>query len=218
MATFRGWSAAAVDFYTQLEGDNSRSFWLAHKAIYDAEVRAPFDALNELVEAEFGPLKVFRPNRDVRFSADKSPYKTRCYALTEDEGGASYYVEVSAKGVVAATGYWMMDNEQLARYRQAIDGDDAVASVLRHAIDEVTANGFGVEGQALKTAPRGYRRDHPEIELLRHRSVAVIKTFAPARWMHTGAAADRIIDVWRAGRPVNDWLARYVGPSRSDPR
>ncbi len=69
MATpFSGWSQAAFDFYRELESDNTRTFWLAHKAVYDNEVRAPFDALSELVAVEFGELKVFRPNRDVRFS------------------------------------------------------------------------------------------------------------------------------------------------------
>ncbi len=94
MASFRGWSDAALDFYRQLEADNTRAFWQSHKDVYEREVRAPFDRLGELVAEEFGPLRVFRPYRDVRFSKDKAPYKTRCYAATEGERGEAYYVEI----------------------------------------------------------------------------------------------------------------------------
>ena len=88
MSTFRGWADTALDFYRDLERDNSRAFWTAHKEVYERDVKAPFDALSVLVAEEFGPLRVFRPYRDVRFSKDKSPYKTRCYAVTEGEGGS----------------------------------------------------------------------------------------------------------------------------------
>lgn len=217
MATsFRGWSEAALDFYRQLEADNTRAFWTAHKDIYDTEVRAPFDGLSDLVAEEFGPLKVFRPHRDVRFSKDKTPYKTRCYAVTEGEGGEAYYVEVSAKGLVVATGYWMMVNDQLARYRQAVD-DAASGPALAQALAEVQAKKLRIEGHELKTAPRGYPRDHPRVELLRRKSVAALRSFEPAPWLHTAGAARRITDTWRAARPMNDWLARHVGPSTEPP-
>ena len=91
-STFRGWSEAALDFYRRLELDNSRTFFLANKEIFEGEVRAPFDALGDQVADDFGPLRVFRPQRDIRFSKDKTPYKTRCYGVAEGEGGAAYYV------------------------------------------------------------------------------------------------------------------------------
>src|SRR3954451_11331923 len=143
--TFSGWSNAALDFYRELEQNNDRAYWLAHKQVYDTEVRAPFDALTELVNEEFGPLRVFRPNRDVRFSKDKSPYKTRCYAVTEGEGGEAYYVEISTKGLVVATGYWMMANDQLARYRAAVDEEDAGAALVRIVAD-LRGQDLSVEG------------------------------------------------------------------------
>jgi uncharacterized protein (TIGR02453 family) len=217
MATrFRGWSDAALDFYRELEVENTRTFWAAHKAIYDAEVRAPFDALNDLVADEFGPLKVFRPHRDVRFSKDKTPYKTRCYAVTEGDGGEAYYVEISATGLVAASGYWMMARDQLARYRAAVDDDEAGPS-LEQTIAALRRGRLTIEGHGLKTAPRGYPRDHPRIELLRHTSVAALRSFDPAAWLHTSGAAKRITDTWRAAAPMNSWLAEHVGPSSEAP-
>lgn len=216
MTTFRGWPDTALAFYRDLEQDNSRAFWVAHKDVYERDVKAPFDALSELVADEFGPLRVFRPNRDVRFSKDKSPYKTRCYAVTEGDGGEAYYVEISTKGLVAATGYWMMASDQLSRYRAAVD-DDQAGPVLARTLADLRQQTLTIEGHGLKTAPRGYPRDHPRIELLRHKSLAAMRTFAPARWLTTGAAAERIVDVWRAARPMNDWLGRHVGPSTEPP-
>lgn len=214
--TFTGWSEAAIDFYRGLEAHNDKAYWAANKHVYEVEVKAPFDALGQLVAEEFGPLKVFRPYRDVRFSKDKTPYKTRCYAVTEGEGGEAYYVAFSAQGLDVATGYWMMANDQLARYRQAVD-DPKVGSALEAALAEVKAAKLRIEGDALKTAPRGYPRDHPRVELLRRKSVAAMRSFPPGGWLHTAAAARRITDVWRAGRPMNDWLARHVGPSTEPP-
>lgn len=213
---FRGWSDEALTFYERLEADNSKAFWTANKATYEAEVRAPFDALSDLVAGEFGPLRVFRPYRDVRFSKDKSPYKTRCYGVAEGEGGEAYYVELSARGLVAASGYWMMANDQLARYRAAVDDDDA-GPELERAVAEVRARKLAVEGHALKTAPRGWSRAHPRIELLRHKSLAAMRSFEPAGWLGTRTAGTRITDTWRAAAPINRWLAAHVGPSTEPP-
>ena len=213
---FRGWPTAALEFFRDLEQDNTRAFWMAHKEVYERDVRAPFDALSVLVAGEFGPLRVYRPYRDVRFSKDKSPYKTRAYASTEGEGGEAYYVEVSAQGLVAASGYWMMANDQLDRYRVAVDDDDA-GPELESIVAGLASKDLTIEGPALKTAPRGYRRDHPRIELLRRKSVAAIRRFDPGRWLSTAAAADRILDTWRAAGPMNAWLARHVGPSTEPP-
>lgn len=215
MTTFRGWSDAALEFYRELEVNNNRTWWLAHKPIFDEAVRAPFDALSELVADEFGPLKVFRPNRDVRFSKDKTPYKTACYGVTEGEGGEGYYIGFSANGLVAGSGYWMMGKDQLERYREAV-ADDKTGPALEKIVAAVGKK-LAIEGHGLKTAPRGYPRDHPRIELLRFKSLAAMKTFEPAAWMSTKAAAKRITDAWRMAAPMNQWLAKNVGPSTEAP-
>ena len=73
--TFAGFPAAAIEFYQQLELDNSRDWWAAHRAVYDDAVRGPMLALTAELEPEFGEAKLFRPHRDTRFAKDKSPYK-----------------------------------------------------------------------------------------------------------------------------------------------
>jgi uncharacterized protein (TIGR02453 family) len=216
MTAFRGWSDAALDFYRRLEVDNSRPFFAANKAVFETEVRAPFEALSELVADEFGPLKVFRPQRDIRFSKDKTPYKTRCYAVGEGAGGTHYYVEVSADGLSAGAGYWMMANDQLGRYRAAVD-DEVTGDELAAAVAEVRGEKLRIEGHALKTAPRGYPRDHPRIELLRHKSLAAFRSWTPGKWLGTKAAGDRVIGAWRASAPLVAWLDAHVGPTTEPP-
>ena len=118
--TFRGWPQDALDFYVGLEADNSKTYWQAHKPIYDECVKAPFLALSDEIEREFGPLHVFRPNRDIRFAKDKSPYKTAAAAVTESEGGAAYYVQISSEGLYVGSGYYHLAPDQLERYRAAV--------------------------------------------------------------------------------------------------
>src|SRR5690348_4435580 len=118
--------------------------------------------LGEL-SGEFGPGRIARPYRDVRFRADKSPYKTQIYATLERGG----YVNFSAAGLTAATGYFMMSAGQLDRYRQAVDAEPS-GVLLALLVAQLRAAGLEVGGgQALKTAPRGFPVDHPRIELLR---------------------------------------------------
>ena len=73
---FSGWSAEAVEFFRGLEADNTKAYWTAHKTFYEASVREPMAELLGELSTEFGPARIARPYRDVRFRADKSPYKT----------------------------------------------------------------------------------------------------------------------------------------------
>ena len=118
---FRGWPAEAIAFYEGLEADNSKTYFTAHKDIYESAVVAPFRELSDEIESTFGPLRLFRPYRDVRFSKDKSPYKTAQGAVTESEGGAIYYVSLSATGLYVGSGYYRPAPDQLARLREGID-------------------------------------------------------------------------------------------------
>ncbi len=215
-ARFTGWPAEAVAFYAGLEADNSKAYFTATKAVYDGAVRAPMLALAESVAAEFGPLHLFRPNRDVRFSADKSPYKTQQGAVTEGEGGAVYYVAISAEGLFAATGYHQMASDQLERFRAAV-ADETAGAELVAVVAGVERRGYSVGGEALKTAPRGWPRDHPRVRFLRHKGLTIGRTFAPEPWLHTARARDRIVRVWRDGAPLNAWLDAHVGASTTPP-
>ena len=209
---FVGWPKEALAFFEGLEADNSKSYWTAHRAVYDGQVRAPLEALVAELRDEFGAATVFRPYRDVRFSADKAPYKTQVAAVLGDTGDGAFYVQLSADGLMTGAGLHVMTPDQVSRLRAAID-DDTSGARLAGIIATLMAAGFEVGGEPLKTAPRGYSKDHPRIDLLRYRSCFVLRSHPPARWLHGAAAADVVREDWRAARPVVEWLHAHVGPA-----
>jgi uncharacterized protein (TIGR02453 family) len=208
---FRGWPDEALEFFEGLEADNSRTYWTAHKAVYDEKVRAPMEDLVAELEPKFGAGKIFRPYRDVRFSADKSPYKTEIAAVIGDG-----YVRLSAEGLGAGLGMWMLAPDQLDRYRRAV-ADESAGSKLEELIAELARQRIEVSGHdQVKTVPRGYPRDHPRAELLRNKGIAAFKQWPVASWLGTAAAKKRVEDFMVSARPLGDWLAMNVGPSAVD--
>ncbi|MFF2039844.1 DUF2461 domain-containing protein [Kitasatospora sp. NPDC058170] len=207
--TFQGWPAEALDFYAHLEADNSKTFWTDHRARYEQDVREPMEQLLDRLEPEFGPAKIFRPNRDVRFSADKSPYKTHIGAHLRAGG----YIQLSADGLACGNGLYQLAPDQLERYRGAV-AEDVSGAELERVIARVREAGPQVVGRdSLKTAPRGYPKDHPRIELLRHKGLVAWQEWPPADWLGTPAAYDRITGFLRVSQPLKDWLDGHVGPS-----
>ena len=206
---FHGWPIEAVEFYEGLEADNSKVYWQDHKAVYDRCVKAPMEELLAELADEFGEGRLFRPYRDIRFSADKTPYKTTCAARLGDG-----YVSFSADGLSAGSGLYMPEPSALQRFRAAVDTDTSGAEL---AAIVAALHGAGYQTMAhdvLKTAPKGYPKDHPRIELLRHKGMAMMKTWPVGAWLGTKKAKERVITTLRAAEPLNDWLARHVGGSR----
>lgn len=201
--TSTGFPNAAQAFYHDLEEDNSREFWLANKDRYDADVKAPMLAVAALLEEEFGKAKLFRPNRDVRFSADKSPYKTHQGVFVSVAPACGFYLEVNATEAIAVGGYYAAQSEALARVRAAID-DDATGSQLDDLLAGLLAGGWLKTGDGVKTAPRGYSRQHPRIDLLRHTSLAAEREVVSES---VEAFAAEVAVAWREVAPLIDWCA-----------
>jgi uncharacterized protein (TIGR02453 family) len=205
--SFHGFPVEALDFYEGLESDNTKTYWTAHKTIYDECVRAPLVALCEALEPEFGNVHLFRPYNDLRFVKDRSPYKEQQGAVVGE-----HYLHVSAAGLFAASGYHHMATDQVERYREAVD-DKRTGGKLERLVGEIRSLGYTVGGDALKTQPRGYPADHPRIELLRHKGLAASIEFGSPPWLHTAEAADRVAQAWRDIAPLSHWLDANVGPS-----
>lgn len=206
---FRGWPVEALEFYEGLEVDNTKAYWTEHKAVYQDQVRAPMEALLADLEDEFGEGKIFRPHRDVRFSADKSPYKTAMGAQLAGGG----YVQLSSEGLAAGLGTYVMAKDQLDRYRRAV-ADDRTGTELEAVIAQVRSTGIEVTGrEVLKTAPRGYPRDHVRIEWLRHKSLIAWREWPAGAWLGTPKAEDRVVDFLHQARPLQVWLDTHVGDS-----
>jgi uncharacterized protein (TIGR02453 family) len=206
--SFSGWPEEALDFYEGLAADNSKTYWTAHKHVYEAAVLRPMTELVEELAPEFGEAKIFRPYRDVRFSKDKTPYKTHIGALV-----GRGYVQFSAQGLAAGNGMYGMAPDQLDRYRGAVAGD-RTGRELEDAIAAIEKQEIGVSGRdVLKSAPRGYPADHPRIGLLRYKGIVAWKEWPVAEWLETAAARDRVTGFLRATRPLSAWLDTNVGPS-----
>jgi uncharacterized protein (TIGR02453 family) len=205
---FKGWKVEALEFFDGLEAENTKAYWQRNKDVYETLVRAPMEELLAELAPEWGEGRIFRPYRDVRFSADKSPYKTNIAATN---GGG--YIHLSAEGLGAGSGMWEMAPDQLERYRQAVDAESSGTAIQRIAAD-LGAAGYELQGHGeLKTAPKGYPKDHPRIDLLRYKGIVTWKSWEPGPWLGTRRAKDRIVKFLQASKPLNAWLSANVGDS-----
>ena len=206
-----GFPEEALVFYEGLEADNTKAYWTDHKQVYDRAVRAPLDALLADLAPEFGAAKVFRPYRDVRFSKDKTPYKTHAAAVVEQDG--SLYLQLGADGLFVGGGYWHTESDQVQRLRAAVD-DDLSGRQLQAVLDAL--GGWELMGERLKRLPKPYSPDHPRADLLLHKSLAAGLRLEPAEWLHTPECRERVAAAWRQVQPLNAWLAQHVGPTRQE--
>jgi uncharacterized protein (TIGR02453 family) len=208
--TFTGWKAEALEFFDELEEENTKAFWERNKHTYETLVRAPMEELLAELKKEWGPGRIFRPYRDVRFSKDKSPYKTNIAAVVGDG-----YISLDARGLGAGVGMWEMAPDQLARYRQAVD-DGRSGAKLARVVSDIRSTGAEAAGHGvLKTAPKGYPKDHPRIELLQYKGIVAWRDWPAGAWLGTKRAKDRVVELFRVAKPLNAWLTANVGPSTS---
>jgi uncharacterized protein (TIGR02453 family) len=192
---FRGFRPAALTFLRALKRNNTREWFQAHRDDYEGEVRAPLAALVEEMDVRLAGLapeivgdpkrSLFRIHRDVRFSNDKSPYKTNAAAWfyhgdagrgvgsTTPHGGAGFYFHMEPGASMIGGGIWMPPRPTLARLREEID--EKHASLRRILRDATFRKRFGTldESAKLTRMPRGYAEDHPAADLLRHQSFTV---------------------------------------------
>jgi len=211
MDTFAGIPPEAFRFYAELEENNNRDWWLGHKPTYDASVKEPLTLLLSELEPEFGPAKLFRPNRDIRFSLDKSPYKTAQGAFAARQEGVGFYLQINADGLLIGGGYHSHTPAQLSRFRAAADAS-ASGAALQDIVDAVARAGFAIEGEKLKTVPRGFDKDHPRAELLKHKSLSAGVEMGQPEWVFTPDAKEHIAERWRQLRPLVEWVGRYAAP------
>ena len=202
---FVGWRGDFQGFFLGLRSDNSKKYFEANRRKYEDEVKGPMVALLGDLEPEFGPAHLTRPNRDIRFSADKSPYKLNIYADCHKGG----YVALDAQGLVAAGGRYMMDGPQLARFREAIAQDMSGKDLVK-IVATLRDKGYDVEGQELKRVPPPYPQDHPRGDLLRHKRLIYWRRWPVQKWIATANTRERVADVWRDGAGLNAWIATHV--------
>ncbi len=203
---FEGWKGDFQGFFLGLAADNSKRYFDAHRRQYEDAVKAPMMALLAELELEFGAAKLSRPNRDIRFAADKSPYKLNIYASAAGGG----YVALDARGLMAAGGRYLMDPAELARYRAAA-ASEASGSKLALIVLELSRRGYVLNEPDLKRTPAPFPADHPRSDLLRRKRLIYWRRWEIGPWIASREALERVQQVWRDGVPLGEWFAQNVG-------
>ncbi|HEY6781832.1 MAG TPA: DUF2461 family protein [Candidatus Dormibacteraeota bacterium] len=216
---FRGFSAWVFKWFAGLERDNSRAYFNATRDRYESGVRDALTLMLRELSATFGGrVRVFRQQNDMRF-APASPYKTRTYGVLESTSPAKArrYADVSSRGLYSGSGYRRLVSDQLSRYRAAVV-DDALGGRLIEAQTTALEAGLELIGDSLGSVPRGYPRDHPRAELLKHRSLLAGRLIPGDSGISREAALNHVAGSWHAAAPLTAWLDEHVGPSTLAPR
>jgi uncharacterized protein (TIGR02453 family) len=211
---------ATFEWFAGLERDNSRAYFQATRDVYERDVRGAIEELFQTLQDELGGhWKVFRQQRDLRFTPDKRPYKDRTYGVLggTDGPGQGFYADLSVRGLYAGTGYHQLDRDQLDRFRAAID-EPASGTALEVVAAATEAAGLELSGGELRTAPRGYPREHPRGELLRHKALVAGRSLPGTSGVGRDEALQHVAATWRAAEPLNAWLEEHVGASTMERR
>ncbi|HEX4019489.1 MAG TPA: DUF2461 domain-containing protein [Frankiaceae bacterium] len=214
--SFKGFPPEAFAFYEGLEADNSKAYWSAHKKVFDSCVAGPMQELLDELEPAFGVAKMFRPYRDVRFSKDKSPYKTRQYAVVHlgGEHGASgiqgLYLGIDADGLHLGGGQYQASTEQARRMRAAI-AEDLTGQELRKVLDALQRKGFEFGGEQLKRVPKPWDGAHARADLLRYKSLTAHFHHPVDALLNSPKVKAEVASRWKAMAPLNSWMAAHAG-------
>lgn len=224
MSAFSGLSPDLIPYLVDLEDHNDKDWFNAHKDRYTRAWLEPavafVDALLPRITTLSPPIhgearvngSIWRIQRDIRFSKDKTPYKThqafRFWYGNDKKAGAGFYVRVSEGGAGLGAGLFHMERDQLERYREVVASPEG--ATLQRLIDGLKAAGWDVGGEATKRVPRGYDADHPRAELLKHKGLYVIRETQPDPRFFTPEAIDVVVDAFQAAAPLATWLQTHV--------
>ncbi|AKU93562.1 hypothetical protein AKJ09_00226 [Labilithrix luteola] len=223
MSKFDGFADAGGKFFKALAKHNDREWFAAHKQEFEEGWNAPMklllgevrDAIDRsFAHCDLGEPKVFRIFRDVRFSKDKSPYKTNIGGViplqrtgkSVTDVPMALYFQVGATETFAAAGHYMMGPESLARYRAAID-DNARGKELEKLLAKLDKKGFPARSyESVKRVPKGYEPDHPREDLIRRKGLVVMFPALPKGILTSSKLTKRLADGCKAAAPFVEWL------------
>lgn len=206
------------EFLRKLAANNNREWFTENRALYDAARENFVEFCDEVLQEvkTFEPafydtqIKdcIFRINRDLRFSKDKSPYKTHLAAGFgqggRNSGRIDYYFHLQNEESFIGGGMWQPTTEQLAKFRQEIDySPDALKEIIHS--DEFKAHFPLIYGEKLKRMPKGYSEDHPDIELLRYKEMFFWKKFSNEEVKSPGFKAN-LLQHMKVLKPYLDYL------------
>jgi len=222
---FAGFDPMAMQFWHELAMEMNREWFTEHKARYDALWARPMQALLAAVAQRlargYAPLtlasKVMRIHRDVRFSANKAPYKTHIGGVITvagrsigEGGNAALYVHLGLDEEFVGVGCYMFDATKLARWRKAVAGKPGAA--LAGLVTTLRASGYVVGGHDdYKRVPKPYAVDHPRAELLKQKGLTAAFPAMPRGTLHRPELVGWLAGHAEVVRPLVAWLHRHVG-------
>lgn len=210
---FTGFTDDTLDFLSGLKANNTREWFADNRPVHERSVKKPAQAFSQLMAAELEKLtgapqnpKIFRINRDVRFSNDKSPYNTHIHMSwtpgSGGEGAPAFMFGLSTDYCTTGCGVFEFPGPMLDRWRATLagPGGDEVAGL----VEKLAKAGCRIDGPALKRPPAGFAADHPLAELSRHKGFAAWCDFETPRAAtepdiarHSLARFERLLPLWR---------------------
>ncbi len=208
---FEGFAPDALCFLRELREHNDKTWFDANRARYERELRGPMTALVQELEGVFGPGKLFRQHRDVRFSKDKRPYKEWIAATVGGHvGEAARYLQLGPDALFVAAGAHQLDRERLQRFRQAVDAKTS-GEALEAIVQQLRDGGYDVGGRTLSRGPRDADPDHPRIELLKHTGVTMARSFEAGPWLEDpDEVVARVLRVFGDAEPLVAWAREHL--------
>jgi len=204
---FAGFPRESFAFFAKLAKNNKREWFQPRKEEYERVCQAPLKALAAALDPPLGSSTLTRIYRDIRFSKDKSPYRTHVSTMVRGN-----YLSLSAKGLYVGTGMYMPEPAALRKMREAID-EERSGAALAALVTSLRKKGYTVASHdAVASAPRGYSSDHPRLELLRMKDIHAGRTLKPSE-LSSASAVGKVQRVCRDIAPLREWLLRHVGRS-----
>lgn len=206
-------SKPIFDFLGSLEKNNNREWFEKHKSTFQthqSEVKSFFEAVKESLDRhdEIEKMKMFRIYRDVRFSKDKTPYKSHFGGSFSRLGAhlrGGYYIHLKPGGSFLATGFWAPDKEDLFRIRKELEMD---AEEFRKIINQKELKSIWGElsGDELKTAPKGFDKEHPDIDLIRKKQFVFVRNLTDKEVL-SPSFLNEVDNSFKAIRPYFDLMS-----------
>ncbi|MFV0540241.1 MAG: DUF2461 domain-containing protein [Aestuariibaculum sp.] len=204
---------SAFTFLSKLEKNNNRDWFNNNKKEFQAiqkEVNAFFEVIKNNLNQhdDIDKLKMFRIYRDVRFSKNKAPYKTNfggSFHRTKPKLRGGYYIHIEPGESFIATGFWQPEPADLLRIRKEFEMDDSEMRDILNNTDIKTLWG-NIEGEAVKTAPKGFDKEHKAIDLIRKKQYYFIRKFSDKEV--TGSQFfSEVTTSFKAIRPYFDYMS-----------
>ena len=204
---FVGFPRESFVFFAKLAKNNNREWFQPRKQEYERICQSPLKALAAALDPPLGSSKLTRIYRDIRFSKDKSPYKTHVSTMVRGN-----FLSLSAKGLYVGTGVYMPEPAALRTMREAIN-DERSGAALATLVASLRKRGYTVGShEVLASVPRGYSTDHPRLELLRMKDIHAGRTLKPSE-VSSAHAVGKVRRVISDIAPLRQWLLQHVGRS-----